>query len=128
MKKIINTNQAPAAIGTYSQAVIYNDVLYVSGQIGLDPQTGELVSPHFSEQAQRAFENLKAIAISAGTQLTNTIKLNVSVIDMSQFSSFNAIMERFFNEPYPARACVGVRELPKGALVEVEAVIGMKDD
>lgn len=128
MKKIINTNQAPAAIGTYSQAVIYNDVFYVSGQIGLDPQTGELVSPHFSEQAQRAFENLKAIAISAGTQLTNTIKLNVSVIDMSQFSSFNAIMERFFNEPYPARACVGVRELPKGALVEVEAVIGMKDD
>ena len=86
------------------------------------------MSPHFSEQAQRAFENLKAIAISAGTQLTNTIKLNVSVIDMSQFSSFNAIMERFFNEPYPARACVGVRELPKGALVEVEAVIGMKDD
>ena len=128
MKKIINTSQAPTAIGTYSQAVIYGDVLYVSGQIGLDPQTGEFVSSDFGEQAQRVFENLKAIVTSAGTKLVNTIKLNVSVIDMAQFSRFNAVMEQFFSEPYPARACVSVRELPKGALVEVEAIVGMNDD
>lgn len=127
MKKIINTAQAPAAIGTYSQAVVYGDTLYVSGQIGLDPATGEFVSADFKEQAQRAFENVNAIVTSAGTDLSHTIKLNISVIDMAQFSQFNEVMGRFFSEPYPARACVGVRELPKGALVEIEAIVGMSD-
>lgn len=128
MYKIIKTDQAPAAIGTYSQAVAYNDLLFVSGQIGLDPATGEFVSEFFKAQAERAFKNLFAIIDAAATSRKNIIKLNVSVVDMRLFSEFNEVMLMFFSEPFPARAVVGVRELPKGALVEIEAVVGMIDE
>lgn len=125
MLKAISTDNAPAAIGTYSQAVRYNDLLFISGQIGMDPQTGILVSNAFDMQARQAFENLKAIIEAAGSDLSKVIKLNISVIDMSKFACFNAIMEQFFYQPYPARAVVGVAELPKGACVEIEAIVAV---
>ncbi len=125
MLKAISTGNAPAAIGTYSQAIRYNDLLFISGQIGMDPQTGILVSQSFDMQARRAFENLKGIIEAAGSDLSKTIKLNISVTDMSEFTSFNVIMAQFFYQPYPARAVVGVAELPKGACVEIEAIVAV---
>lgn len=128
MKKIIATDKAPAAIGPYSQAVVHNNVIYVSGQIGLDPVTGDFVSNDFSQQAERAFQNIQAIVEAAGSDLSQVLKLNVSVVEMSDFAAFNKVMESFFKKPYPARACVSVRELPKRALVEIEAIVGIVND
>lgn len=125
MIKIISTDKAPAAIGTYSQAARHGDLLFVSGQIGMDPQTSELVSDVFEAQAKQAFANLAAIVTAAGSELANTIKLNISVTDMAQFACFNSVMEIFFSKPYPARAVVGVAQLPKGALVEIEAIVAV---
>jgi len=121
-KKIISTAQAPAAIGTYSQAVRAGDTVYLSGQIGLDPQSMQLVEG-FEAQTIRVFENLKAVAEAAGGSLADTVKLNVFLTDLANFAKVNEIMARYFTEPYPARAAVGVASLPRGAQVEADAVL-----
>lgn len=125
MKKIIHTNNAPAAIGTYSQAVVYNKVLYTSGQIPIDPNTGEMLENDFSKQTHQVFKNLHAIAIAANTSLQNTLKLNIFVQDLSHFAVLNDIMAEYFEQPYPARAAIQVAGLPKDAMVEMDAIIAV---
>lgn len=121
-RSIVSTPNAPAAIGTYSQAVNANGTVYLSGQIGLDPATMQLVEG-FEAQTVRVFENLKAVAEAAGGSLGDVVKLNVYLTDLANFAKVNEIMARYFSEPYPARAAVGVKELPKGAVVEADAVL-----
>ncbi|MCE1171140.1 MAG: RidA family protein [Azovibrio sp.] len=121
-KTIISTDKAPAAIGTYSQAVRVDHTVYLSGQIGLDPATMTLVEG-IDAQIVRVFENLKAVAEAAGGSLADVVKLNVYLTDLGNFAKVNETMARYFSEPYPARAAVGVKELPKGALVEADAVM-----
>ena len=121
-KKIIATPHAPAAIGTYSQAVQVGGTVYLSGQIGLDPQTMILVEG-IDAQIVRVFDNLKAVAEAAGGSLADVVKLNVYLTDLANFAKVNEVMARYFAEPFPARAAVGVKELPKGALVEADAVM-----
>jgi len=121
-KQIIATDNAPAAIGTYSQAVRAGDTVYLSGQIGLDPATMEMVDG-FEAQTRRVFTNLKAVAEAAGGSLADAVKLNIYLTDLSNFAKVNEIMATFFEQPYPARAAVGVKELPKGALVEADAIL-----
>ena len=121
-KKIIATPLAPAAIGTYSQAVQVGGTVYLSGQIGLDPQTMTLVDG-IDAQIVRVFDNLKAVAEAAGGSLADVVKLNVYLTDLANFAKVNEVMARYFAEPFPARAAVGVKELPKGALVEADAVM-----
>lgn len=122
-RTIINTDQAPAAIGTYSQAVRVNDTVYLSGQIPLDPQTMQLVEGGMETQIRRVFDNLAAVADAAGGSLADTVKLNVFLTDLSHFARVNEIMAGYFKEPYPARAAIGVAALPRGALVEMDAVL-----
>ncbi|MGB5707642.1 MAG: RidA family protein [Arenicellales bacterium] len=122
-KTIIETDQAPSAIGTYSQAVKVDDTVYISGQIPLDPVTMELDDASFEVAAKRVFNNLKAIAEAAGGSLDDAVKLNISMTDLSNFATVNEIMAQFINEPYPARAAVGVASLPKGVPVEIEAIL-----
>lgn len=119
---IVSTPAAPAAIGTYSQAVKAGNTVYMSGQIGLDPATMTMVEG-FEAQTVRVFENLKAVAAAAGGSLDDAVKVNIYLTDLANFAKVNEIMARYFAEPYPARAAVGVKELPKGALVEAEAVL-----
>lgn len=119
---IVSTPAAPAAIGTYSQAVKAGNTVYMSGQIGLDPATMSMVEG-FEAQTVRVFENLKAVAAAAGGSLDDAVKVNIYLTDLANFAKVNEIMARYFAEPYPARAAVGVTELPKGALVEAEAVL-----
>lgn len=121
-RTIITTPNAPAAIGTYSQAVMTGDTVYVSGQIGLDPATMTMVDG-FEAQTVRVFENLKAVATAAGGSLGDAVKLNIYLTDLANFGKVNEIMARYFAEPFPARAAVGVKELPKGALVEADAIL-----
>ncbi len=121
-KTIISTDKAPAAIGTYSQAVKVNDTVYLSGQIGLDPSTMTLVDG-IDAQIVRVFDNLKAVAEAAGGSLADVVKLNVFLTDLGNFAKVNETMAQYFSQPYPARAAVGVKELPKGALVEADAVM-----
>lgn len=123
MRKIIHTESAPKAIGTYSQAVQVDNVLYLSGQIPLDPRTMSLVSDDFTEQTHRVFKNLKAVAEAAKTSLNEAVKLTIYLTEMKNFSIVNQIMGEYFSEPYPARATVAVAELPRGALIEIDAVI-----
>ncbi len=118
----ISTANAPAAIGTYSQAVQVGKTVYLSGQIPLDPKTMELVSG-FDAQAEQVFENLKAVAEAAGGSLNDIVKLNIFLTDLNDFASVNQIMERYFQQPYPARAAVGVAALPRGAAVEMDAIL-----
>ena len=122
MKKIVNTDKAPKAIGTYSQAVLVNGFLYVSGQIGMLPDSGELISEDFIEQADQAFKNIKAILNSANMTFTDIVKMNVSILDMAEFQKLNSVMAEFVSEPYPARAAVAVQQLPKNAKVEIEVI------
>lgn len=122
-KEIISSPQAPAAIGTYSQAVKVGNTVYMSGQIPLDPQTMELVSSEFEPQAVQVFENLVAVAKAAGGSLADAVKLNISLTDLANFATLNEVMARYFTAPYPARAAVGVAALPKGSLVEIEAIL-----
>ena len=122
-RTIINTDQAPAAIGTYSQAVRVGDTVYLSGQIPLDPQTMQLVEGGMETQIRRVFDNLAAVADAAGGSLADTVKLNVFLTDLSHFARVNEIMAGYFKEPYPARAAIGVAALPRGALVEMDAVL-----
>ena len=123
---MIETPQAPAAIGTYSQAVRAGDHVYLSGQIGLDPQSGVLEAG-FEAQVVRVFENLKAVGEASGTEagvgLGDVVKLNLYLTDLANFAKVNEVMARYFQPPYPARAAVGVKELPRGALVEADAVL-----
>ncbi|MDD2885860.1 MAG: RidA family protein [Dechloromonas sp.] len=121
-KTIISTPNAPAAIGTYSQAVRVGDTVYMSGQIGLDPVSMQMVDG-IDGQIVRVFDNLKAVAEAAGGSLADVVKLNVFLTDLANFAKVNECMARYFNEPFPARAAVGVKELPRGALVEADAVM-----
>lgn len=121
-KTIISTSDAPAAIGTYSQAVKAGDTVYMSGQIGLDPVSGQLVEG-IDAQIVRVFDNLKAVARAAGGSLADVVKLNVYLTDLGNFAKVNETMAQYFQQPYPARAAVGVASLPRGALVEADAVM-----
>lgn len=121
-KTIISTPHAPAAIGTYSQAVRVGDTVYLSGQIGLDPTAMQMVDG-IDAQIVRVFENLKAVAEAAGGSLADVVKLNVFLTDLGNFAKVNETMAKYFSEPFPARAAVGVKELPRGALVEADAVM-----
>ena len=123
IREIISTDQAPRAIGTYSQAVKVDKVVYLSGQIPLHPQTMEMVSGDVAAQIERVFENLKAVAQAAGGAMADIVKLNVYLVDLNAFPLVNEIMTRYFSEPYPARAAVQVAALPKNALVEMDAVM-----
>ena len=124
-KQIISTNAAPAAIGTYSQATRHGQVAYLSGQIALDPQRGELVGDDIDAQLHQVFRNLRALAEAAGSSLDGVLKLTVYLTDMAHFPRVNAIMAEYFQQPYPARAAVGVAALPRGAKVEMDAIIGL---
>lgn len=121
-RSIIATSRAPAAIGTYSQAVKTGNTVYVSGQIGLDPVSMEMLEG-FEAQTVRVFENLKAVAEAAGGTLADAVKLTIYLTDLSNFAKVNELMARYFAEPYPARAAVGVKELPRGAVVEADAIL-----
>jgi reactive intermediate/imine deaminase len=121
-KTIIQTPDAPAAIGTYSQAVRVGDTVYLSGQIGLDPAT-MLMAEGIEAQIHRVFQNLRAVTLAAGGSLNDVVKLNVFLTDLAHFARVNEIMASYFNQPYPARAAVGVSQLPRGALVEADGVM-----
>jgi reactive intermediate/imine deaminase len=121
-RTIISTTNAPAAIGTYSQAVKVGDTVYLSGQLGLDPATMEMVEG-VDAQIVRVFDNLKAVAEAAGGTLADVVKLNVYLIDLGNFAKVNAAMANYFSEPYPARAAIGVSALPRGGLVEMDGVL-----
>jgi reactive intermediate/imine deaminase len=126
-KSIIKTDQAPEAIGTYSQAVRVDNTVYLSGQIPLVPQTMELVSGDIEAEIRRVFENLRALAHAANGSLADVVKLNVFLTDLAHFPSVNQVMAEFFEEPYPARAAIGVAALPKGARVEMDAIMVLGD-
>ena len=121
-KKIIKTDHAPAAIGTYSQAVKVDNTVYLSGQIGFDPVSMQLVDG-IENQIHRVFQNLQAVATAADGALADVVKLNVFLTDLGHFVRVNEIMAHYFKEPYPARAAVGVASLPRGALIEADAVM-----
>ena len=122
-RQIIQTDAAPAAIGTYSQAVRTGDTVYLSGQIPLQPATMELIEGDMELQIRQVFDNLAAVARAAGGSLDDVAKLNVFLTDLSHFPLVNQVMSEYFNEPYPARAAIGVAGLPKGAEVEMDAIL-----
>ena len=122
-RQIIQTDAAPAAIGTYSQAVRIGDTVYLSGQIPLQPATMELIEGDMELQIRQVFDNLTAVAQAAGGSLDDVAKLNVFLTDLSHFPLVNQVMSEYFNEPYPARAALGVAGLPKGAEVEMDAIL-----
>jgi reactive intermediate/imine deaminase len=126
-REIIATNKAPSAIGTYSQAVKVDSTVYLSGQIPLDPQTMELTGDDIRQQIQQVFDNLQAVAEAAGGSLANIVKLNIFLTDLQHFPLINEIMADYFQEPYPARAAIGVSQLPKGAQVEMDAIMSLSD-
>ena len=121
-RQVIHTENAPAAIGTYSQAILVGDTLYLSGQIGLDPYSMELVEG-IEAQIRRVFDNLKAVCEAAGGSLADIAKLNIFLTDLSHFQLVNQIMGEYFAQPYPARAASGVASLPKDALVEMDGIV-----
>lgn len=124
MKKVINTNQAPAAIGPYSQAIKVGNLVYTSGQIPINPATGNFVEGGIKEQPRQSLTNIKAILEEAGLSMNNVVKTTVFLADMNDFADMNSVYAEFFAEPYPARSAVAVKTLPKGALVEIEVVAG----
>ncbi|GAA6167117.1 RidA family protein [Sessilibacter corallicola] len=121
-KATIQTESAPAAIGTYSQAIKVNNTVYLSGQIPLDPVTMEMVSEDFTEQAHQVFKNLAAVLNAADGELKDIVKLNIFLTDLSNFAQVNEVMAQYFSEPYPARAAIGVKQLPKDAQIEADAI------
>jgi reactive intermediate/imine deaminase len=127
-KTTISTTDAPAAIGTYSQAVRSGNLVFLSGQIPLDPATMEVVDGGIEEQVRRVFDNLEAVCRAAGGSLADLVKLNVFLTDMGDFPVVNEVMSAYFREPYPARAAVGVAALPRGVAVEMEAVMALEGD
>jgi reactive intermediate/imine deaminase len=122
-RTIISTDQAPAAIGPYSQAVKVGDTVYLSGQIALDPVSMKLLEGDAGAQATQVFRNLAAVAAAAGGGLNDAVKVNISLTDLNDFATVNEVMKQFFSEPYPARACVQVAALPRGAAVEIELIL-----
>lgn len=122
-RAIIHSDNAPAAIGTYSQAVKVNNTVYLSGQIPLDPKTMTLVSDDIRDQIQQVFKNLTAVCEAAGGDLSHIVKLNIFLTDLSHFPIVNEIMSENFQEPYPARAAIGISELPKGSMVEMDGIV-----
>ncbi|MDH5325407.1 MAG: RidA family protein [Gammaproteobacteria bacterium] len=125
-KEIIQTDKAPQAIGTYSQAVKVGATVYLSGQIPLDPHTMEVVQGDMSEQIKRVFDNLAAVAQAAGGSLNHMVKLNIFLTDLAHFALVNEIMAQYFQQPYPARAAIGVAALPKGVAVEMDGVLHLE--
>ncbi|HUY83640.1 MAG TPA: RidA family protein [Steroidobacteraceae bacterium] len=124
-KKIISTNAAPAAIGTYSQATRVGGTIWVSGQIPLDPASMTLVTGGIEAEARRVFDNLKAIVTAAGAGLDDVVKVNIYLTDLAHFALVNKVMAEYFMEPYPARAAVGVAALPRGAQIEAECIVAL---
>ena len=122
-KAVIQPDQAPGAIGTYSQAIKINNTVYLSGQIPLDPEKMTLVSENIDDQINQVFLNLRAVCEAAGGDLSNIVKLNIFLTDLDHFSIVNEIMSQYFTEPYPARAAIGVKSLPKGSKVEMDGVV-----
>lgn len=122
-KAVVHTDEAPAAIGTYSQAISVSGTVYLSGQIPLDPQSMAIIEGDFRAQATQVFKNLAAVCKAANGDLAHIVKLNLYLTDLSNFPVVNEVMAEFFNEPYPARAAIGVSELPKGAQVEADAIM-----
>ncbi|MEQ1914103.1 MAG: RidA family protein [Sideroxydans sp.] len=125
-KFIVQTPDAPAAIGTYSQAVRMDNTVYLSGQIGLDPDTMQLVDG-IEAQVNRVFKNLRAVAVASGGSMDDVVKLNIYLTDLAHFAKVNEIMATYFSQPYPARAAVGVASLPRNALVEADGVLVLQD-
>lgn len=124
-RTVIATDRAPAAIGPYSQAIRVGDTVYLSGQIPLHPTTMTLVEGGIEAQATQVFDNLQAVAEAAGSDLGAAVKINISLVDLSDFALVNEVMQRYFEAPYPARACVQVAALPRGAAIEVEAILAL---
>jgi len=122
-RETIHTNNAPQAIGPYSQAVRAGDTIYLSGQIALDPRTMQLVSGDIEAEIRRVFDNLRAVAEAAGSSLANAVKVNVFLTDLAHFAKVNEIMASYCTQPFPARAAIGVAQLPRGARVEIECVL-----
>jgi reactive intermediate/imine deaminase len=122
-KAVIHTDKAPAAIGTYSQAVKVNNTVYLSGQIPLIPDTMELIEGDISVQIRQVFDNLSEVCAASGGDLSNIVKLNIFLTDLSNFAVVNQVMGEYFQQPYPARAAIGVSELPKGAQVEMDGIL-----
>lgn len=126
-KIVIQTNDAPAAIGPYSQAIKAGNTVYISGQIPLDPTTMQMETGDIQTQTRRVFKNLAAIASAAGGSFEHMVKLNISLTDLGNFAAVNQVMEEYCSQPFPARACVGVASLPKNAEVEIEAIMVVDD-
>ena len=124
-KKAIHTNTAPAAIGTYSQAIEAARIVFLSGQIPLVPDTMEIVDGDFEARARQVFKNLRAVAKAAGGDLNNATKITVFMTDLANFATVNSVMEEFFEQPFPARAAVGVSSLPKGVDIEADAILAI---
>ncbi len=124
-RAVISTPAAPQAIGPYSQAVKVGNTVWLSGQIPLDPETMEIIDGDISDQAARVFQNLAAVAEAAGGTLNDAIKVNISLTDLGDFAAVNEVMAQFFEEPYPARACVQVAALPKAVAIEVEVIMAL---
>ena len=124
-RAVIATQSAPQAIGPYSQGIKIGNTVWISGQIPLDPASMEMVTGDIGAEAEQVFSNLKAVAAAAGGSLDDAVKLNISLTDLGDFEAVNTIMANHFNEPYPARACVQVAALPKGARIEVEAILSL---
>ena len=123
MKSIIQTDSAPSAIGTYSQAVKVKNTVYLSGQIPLVPETMEIVSDDFADQAHQVFKNLEAVCEAAGGSINDMVKVNIFLMDLEQFATVNEVMSQYFKEPYPARAAVQVARLPKDVAIEIDGVM-----
>lgn len=124
MKKIISTEKAPAAVGAYSQGVVINDFLFTSGQIPIDPKSGEIVTGDIAAQARQSMENVKAIVEAAGLTMEDVLKVTILLADIGDFAVVNEVYQSFFNGDYPARSCFAVKALPKGVGVEIEAIAG----
>jgi reactive intermediate/imine deaminase len=120
---IIHTDRAPQAIGPYSQAVRAGNTVYLSGQTPLDPATGEMVDGDIAAQARRVFDNLQAVCEAAGSSFADIVRVGIYLTDLANFAAVNGVMKEYFREPYPARSTIGVRELPRGAQVEVDAIL-----
>ncbi|GAP66120.1 endoribonuclease L-PSP [Mizugakiibacter sediminis] len=124
-RSIVATDQAPAAIGPYSQAVRAGNTVYLSGQIPLDPARGELVTGDIAAQARRVFDNLRAVCAAAGGSLDQVVRVGIYLTDLGHFAAVNAVMAEYFKQPYPARSTIGVAALPRGAAVEVDAILAL---
>jgi reactive intermediate/imine deaminase len=122
-RKIVHTERAPKAIGPYSQAVAAGGMVFLSGQVGLDPKTGEIVAGGLEAEARRAFTNLAAVAEAAGPGLDAAVRVTIYLTDLGQFAAANRIMQEFFKEPYPARVTIGAASLPRGAAIEVDCIL-----